>query len=321
MEKVLFAPLEGITGLVFRRTFHKYFKGVEEYYSPFLTPKQKIGLDKKDRKEVSPEANEGMKLIPQILSSEAKGFLHAARELSFYGYKEVNLNLGCPSGTVVNKGRGAGALKDLDSLEAFLYEVFDGASKEGLKLSIKSRIGYYKAEEFDSILKLFSSYPFSKLILHPRTRMEFYKGEVHREAFKEAMIFLREKREKLCFNGDIFTAEDFYSLKEELEGLSLFMIGRGFLKNPFLLSDILGSGEKEDRKEILYAFLQELFSAYKEDAGNEHVAVLKMKELWSYLGTSFLDEGNYLKELRKAKDGAEYRAAVNVIFSACSFKA
>lgn len=322
-EKILFAPLEGITGRVFRGVFHKHFSGVYEYYTPFLTPKAKVGIDKKDRKEILPENNKEMKLIPQILSSDAEAFLLVCDKLKELGYDDVNLNLGCPSGTVVNKGRGAGALKDLESLEEFLSVLFDAGSRMGLKISIKSRIGYYRPEEFAEILEVFKKFPFYKLIIHPRTRMEFYKGEVHKEAFQEAMNMFADRKEKLVFNGDILSVRDMEELKGEFPKLSSFMIGRGFLRNPFLLEDIL-NGEvrenKEERKFRLRAYLEELYEAHKEEAGNERVGVLKMKEIWSYLGLSFEDENGCLKEIRKAKDGASYKSAVNVVLSNCDFK-
>lgn len=322
-NQLFFAPLEGITNRVFRTVFYSHFPGIDAFYSPFLTPKEKIGLDKKDRKEILPEHNRGMKLIPQILTSDAKRFLLVCDKLRDYGYEEINLNLGCPSGTVVNKGRGSGALKNLELLDELLSGIFEGAENRGIKISIKTRIGYYKPEEFSELLSIYQKFPFQKLIIHPRTRMEFYQGEVHKEAFFEAMEVLGEKKEKLCFNGDILSPSVISSLKEEIPECSQFMIGRGFLRNPFLLEDFLEPEAKKEenlRRDRLRAYLTDLFEVHKEEAGNEKVALLKMKEIWSYLGSSFKDERGFLKEMRKARDGASYKAAVNVIFSACEWK-
>lgn len=318
---ISFAPMEGITGRIFRKTFNKHFKGVNDYYTPFITPKEKRGLDKKDIKELSPENNEGITIIPQILSNSAEAFNLASEKLMGLGYKEVNLNLGCPSGTVVNKGRGSGALKSLVNLEKLLESIYSKAENTGLRISLKTRIGYEKAEEFENIISLYTKFPVEKLIIHPRTRMEFYKGEVHKESFALAVgeYFKMKNVDRLCFNGELYTVADIKKLSEEFPDVSHIMIGRGLLRHPFLMEDILEK-ESADRKVRLKNYLDELFSSYSEEFNGSPTAVLKMKELWYYIKESFEDCEDYIKDIRKAKNVAEYRAAVNVLFSNCDVK-
>ena len=318
---ISFAPMEGISGKIFRKIFNKHFKGVDDYYTPFITPKEKRGLDKKDIKELSPENNEGLTIIPQILSNSAEAFNIAAEKLMGLGYKEVNLNLGCPSGTVVNKGRGSGALKDLDSLEKLLALIYSKAENTGLKISIKTRIGYEKAEEFENILSLYKKFPVEKLIIHPRTRMEFYKGGVHKESFALAVdeYLGRKAADRLYFNGELNTIADIKKLSEEFPDISHIMIGRGLLRYPFLPEDILGKNI-EGRKVRLKNYLDELFFTYLAEFNGSPAAVLKMKELWYYIKESFETCEDYIKDIRKAKNDAEYRAAVNVLFSNCDVK-
>ena len=313
--------MEGITGRIFRRTFNKHFKGVNDYYTPFITPKEKRGLDKKDIKELSPENNEGIAIIPQILSNSAEAFNLAAEKLMELGYKEINLNLGCPSGTVVNKGRGSGALKDLDSLEKLLTLIYSKAENTGLKISIKTRIGYEKAEEFENILSLYKKFPVEKLIIHPRTRIEFYNGEVHKESFAMAVdeYLKMEAVDRLCFNGELNTVVDIKRLSEKFPDISHIMIGRGLLRHPFLIEDVLEK-ESSDRKVRLKNYLDELFNTYFTEFNGSPTAVLKMKELWYYMKESFEGCEDYIKDIRKAKNAAEYRAAVNVLFSNCDVK-
>ena len=318
---VSFAPMEGITGRIFRKIFDKHFRGITDYYTPFITPKEKRGLDKKDIKELSPENNEGIKIIPQILANSAEAFNLAAEKLIGLGYKEINLNLGCPSGTVVNKGRGSGALKDLDSLEKILTSIYAHAENTDLRISIKTRIGYENAEEFVDILLLYKKFPFEKLIIHPRTRMEFYKGGVHKESFALAFDECLKigSADRLCFNGELNTIDDIKKLNEEFPEIEHIMIGRGLLRYPFLIEDIL-ERDCADRKIRLKNYLDELFSAYLEEFNGSPVAVLKMKELWYYIKESFEHYEDYIKMIQKAKNVAEYRAAVNVLFSNCDVK-
>ena len=237
---VSFAPMEGITGRIFRSVFDKHFKGVTDYYTPFITPKEKRGIDKKDIKELLPAHNEGIKIVPQILASREEAFNLTASKLMEMGYKEVNLNLGCPSGTVVNKGRGSGALKNLDSLKELLTGIFNEAGHTGLKISIKTRIGYEDTSEFHNIISLYRQFPLDKLIIHPRTRMEFYKGSVHKECFKQAVDEYSKAGEagKLCFNGELKGVDDVLAIEKEFPDIDHIMIARGLLRYPFLLEDL-----------------------------------------------------------------------------------
>ena len=315
---VSFAPMEGITGRIFRKVFDRNFNGVTDYYTPFITPKEKRGVDKKDIKELLPAHNEGIKIVPQILTSSGEAFNLTASKLMEMGYKEVNLNLGCPSGTVVNKGRGSGALKNLDNLYELLSCIFDEAVHTGLKISIKTRIGYEDASEFGAIISLYRQFPLEKLIIHPRTRMEFYKGSVHKESFEYALKeYLKTGEEdKLCFNGELKRVEDVDRIEKEFPMIDHIMIGRGLLRYPFLLEDIEGK-EAYDRQERIRNFLEELLSAYLEEFNGGAAAVLKLKEIWFYLQDSFKDCEAYVKDIKKAKGVAEYRAAVNVLLSNC----
>lgn len=315
---VSFAPMEGITGRIFRRVFDKHFKGVTDYYTPFITPKEKRGIDKKDIKELLPAHNEGIKIVPQILASREEAFNLTASKLMEMGYKEVNLNLGCPSGTVVNKGRGSGALKNLDSLKELLTGIFNEAGHTGLKISIKTRIGYENASEFSDIISLYRQFPVDKLIIHPRTRMEFYKGSVHKECFKLAVdeYSKADAVGKLCFNGELKCVDDILAIEKEFSMINHIMIGRGLLRHPFLLEDMAGV-ETSDRQDRIRCFLEELLDTYLDEFNGGAAAVLKLKELWFYLQDSFEGSEGYVKDIRKAKGVAEYKAAVNVLCSNC----
>ena len=188
VQKIDFAPMEGITGFVFRNAFHQVFSGVDRYYTPFLSPGPDIGIPKRDRRDILPENNRGVPVVPQILTNRAEDFLKTAELLYDFGYREVNLNLGCPSGTVVAKKKGAGFLSEPALLKNFLDDVFYGASRmmPDLRISVKTRIGVNSPEEFPPLLAMFRQYPMSELIIHPRVRKEQYKGLVHMDVFAGA---------------------------------------------------------------------------------------------------------------------------------------
>lgn len=294
------APMEGITGHVFRRNYHKHFEGMDRYYTPFLASKK---MNHKEKNEILPENNKGMLLVPQILTNQADTFLAIAGKLAEYGYKEVNLNLGCPSATVVSRRRGAGFLGELQDLSDFLDEIF---YKCPLKISIKTRLGIEFIEEWEDILEIYQKYPIERLIIHTRLQKEFYKGKTHPESFVLAQESLHVP---LCYNGDIFTKEDLTHLMTQIRDLSTVMLGRGIIANPFLLEECKGVQKNEDKKERLLAFLDDLGSDYRTLMSGDTNALYKMKEVWNFLGNSFVDCAGELKKIKKAKRWAEYEAA------------
>ena len=202
--------MEGITGAVFRRLHHACFSGVDRYYTPFLSPTSDRRFTPREQREFYPEYNEGIPLIPQILTKHAGDFLWAAEELSAMGYKEVNLNAGCPSGTVTAKGKGAGLLADLAALDAFLDEIFTHAN---CKISVKTRLGLNDPEEFEPILEIYNRYPLSELIVHPRVRKDFYRHPVRTEYFDLAY---EKSKNPISYNGSIVTKADFESCQKNI---------------------------------------------------------------------------------------------------------
>ena len=164
------APMEGITTWVFRKAYHKYFRPMDKYFTPFLVPHTHKDFNFKEKNEILPEHNAGQNLVPQILTNNAEDFVRTANALKRYGYEEVNLNLGCPSGTVVSKGRGAGFLRHIEKLDRFFDEVFSSLE---MKISVKTRIGIQEPGEFEEILEVYNRYPLSELIIHPRIRQDF----------------------------------------------------------------------------------------------------------------------------------------------------
>lgn len=166
-----FAPLEGITGYIYRNAHHACFPSMDRYYTPFITPKKGKSFTTREWNDIAAEHNQNIAVVPQILTNQAEGFCKVAGMLKEQGYEEVNLNLGCPSATVTAKKKGAGFLADPDALDAFLEEIF---AHSPLKISIKTRIGVENPDEFERLLDIFSQYPIQKLIVHPRVLKEFY---------------------------------------------------------------------------------------------------------------------------------------------------
>lgn len=301
--RVYFAPMEGVTGAMYRRVHHRHFPGVDRYFMPFLSPGQEHTFTRRDLRELSPAENEGIPVVPQLMTRRAEDFNWAARELSKLGYREVNLNLGCPSGTVVAKGKGAGFLADPELLDRFLEEIFTSAV---VRISVKTRLGVKDPEEFGPLLDIFNRYPISELIIHPRARTDFYKNKVNLAAFSAA---LGKSRNPVCYNGDLVTGADLAAFQTEFPTVERVMIGRGLVAAPALLCS------ERAGKAALRAFHDELYAAYCGAFGSERNAMLRMKEVWFYMICGFGNHERLAKELRKATDPGVYRAVVGSIFS------
>ena len=306
------APMEEVTGYVYRNVYHSMFDDIDKYFTPFIAPTQKKILKTRERKEVAPENNRGMYVVPQILTNDAEQFIDTCKMLMSLGYKEVNFNLGCPSATVVTKARGSGFLDDLKKLNRFFEAVFLALENEKIQISVKTRIGLEYPEEFEDILKVYNCYPFYEIIIHPRLQKDFYNGKPNLEVYDEA---LRQSIHPVCYNGDIFTKQDYGELMKRFPDTERVMIGRGIVANPGLIREIT-TGEKITDKE-LREYHDCLYKGYREALGNEKDALFKMKEVWSYLGGRFLDAERYLKKIRKAKNDEEYRFGVEKLFSEC----
>ena len=310
--RLYLAPLEGITGWIYRSAVYECFGGFDKYFVPFIRPNQMGHFSAREKKDILPAHNAGMRTVPQILTNQAEDFLRTAAKLKEYGYEEVNLNLGCPSKTVVTKRRGAGFLAEPERLEVFLDEIF---GKCPIRISVKTRLGMEEPGEFTRLLKLYNKYPMEELIIHPRVQKDFYKNTPRLEMFETA---LEESRNPLCYNGDINSVSDADRLQERFPQTDAIMMGRGVLADPSLARQIKG-GRRADKEE-LRRFHDLLYSGYCEEMSGDRTILYKMKELWFYLADIFADSKKYAKKIKKAEKCAVYEKIVEEMFRECEPK-
>ncbi len=301
-----FAPMEGLTDHTFRVLHHKYFGGVDKYYMPFISPTQHRSLTNREQRELPEAHSVSFTAVPQILTKNAEDFLWAASVCRDLGYQEVSLNVGCPSGTVVAKGKGSGMLRDLDALDAFLETVYEAAP---LPISVKSRLGLERAEEFPAILEIYNRYPIHQLQLHPRVRKVFYKGDVDMDMFRYCA---ENSANPVCYNGNLCCKEDISQFSAEFPKIDAVMLGRGLIADPGMLR----GGTK---KEALEPFMQELFDIYIHLFGGPRNAMFRLKEHWGMLLPRFEDSEKLGKRLRKTTDVTDFRAITKEIFDTLEY--
>ncbi|WHH58577.1 tRNA-dihydrouridine synthase family protein [Petroclostridium sp. X23] len=301
-----FAPMEGLSGYIYRNAHRIYFNSIDKYFSPFISANESGSFKKRELDDLAPENNQDLVLIPQILTNKAKDFILMANKIKLMGYDEINLNLGCPSGTVVAKNKGAGFLAKTAELDGFLYEIFAWG---GTKISLKTRIGKEHPDEFYQLIEIFNKYPIEELTIHPRIQKDFYKNKPNIDVFKYALSY---SKNALCYNGDIFTMKEYKEFTAEFPDVHSIMIGRGLLVNPGLTKEIKNNIKVD--KNTLREFHDKVYSEYKRVLFGDVNILYKMKNLWFCMISMFSENEKYAKKIKKSVRLHDYEDAVSSLF-------
>lgn len=312
MNELSLAPFQGITDVVYRNVFMKHFGGIDKLYTPFFTGIQKDNSRSLRGEEIDPRFNDVKIVVPQILSNTAEEIIRFANQCKSMGYLEFNLNMGCPFPRVANKTRGCGLMADYQRTTAMLEEVCNNI--DGIKFSIKCRLGYYSPDEIFKFIETFNTLLFSEIIIHPRIGKQMYTGEASIEKFKELIPLINKP---LIYNGDIYTVEKYKSVVENIStDKTHTMLGRGLLTNPFLAEDIKQINDNQkDRQLRLHNFVVNLYVERLRHAGGSPKIIGSMKELWKYMMNIFDEPQNVWRNVKKVNRLDEYEDAVEKIFT------
>ena len=309
-------PFQGITDAPFRNVFKRHFGGIDKFYTPFFT-----GIHKEEHaknlqgEEIDPKYNDVKTLTPQILSTDAEEILRFAKQCKQLGYNEINLNMGCPFPRVANKKRGCGLLPYPDLVKAMMERIFEEID---IKFSVKCRLGYFSPDEIKAIIPIFNQFPLSELIIHPRIGKQLYKGEADVEQFKALIPYINAP---LVYNGDIFSRDSFEYIREQVQPVNQFMLGRGILANPFLAEEIRGGAWNAPKRTTrLHAYIVDLYEDRLRHAGGSPKVLGRMKELWSYMMNSFEEPQVVWRKIKKINALKEYEDAVELIFKEIPLK-
>lgn len=304
--QIYFAPMEGLTDALYRRTHHACFSGVDKYFMPFVSPSASLSFTLRTEADISPAQNAGVPAVPQILARNPDYFNGMAQVFAQAGYTEVNLNAGCPSGTATGKGKGAGLLQSPDELARFLDAIF---ARPPLPISIKARIGWERPEEWPRLMEIFARYPLHELILHPRTRKEGYAGSPHRECYAQALSALPYP---VVYNGDLFSLADCQAFAADFPHAPAVMLGRGLAGNPALAQTFTGGAPLT--LEALERFHRLLFSGLLRTWPRD-AAVGHMHLIMQYLCACFENSGKAWRAIRRATMPEDYEDAAALLFA------
>lgn len=303
MTEIYSSALQGFTEYPWRQFHREIFGGVDKYYAPFMRIEHG-GFRNKDIRDILPENNEGVNVVPQIIATHADDSRIMVEKIMEYGYREIDLNFGCPYVPVCKKGMGAGMLADAEKTKTLLDALMQ--YRDEVTFSIKTRLGYLSCEDIKTILPLFNEFNPLQLTVHSRIGKQQYNGDLDMESFD----FVYQNAEMpVVYNGDIFTVEDIKAIEEKYPKLKAVSIGRGLLANPALGREYHGDGALEVKD---YLKLQKkLMNHYSEMlCGDAHI-IAKLKPFWEYAPEGI--DRKSLKAIKKSTTFAKYRDAVGNI--------
>jgi len=310
MPILLSSPLQGFTDFRFRNAFHKYFGGIDTFYSPYIKLNGKLVIKGSYERDILPENNNTLQVIPQIITNDAEEFLFVTKYVQQLGYKELNWNLGCPYPMVAKCGMGSGLISNTSQIEHILKRVHN---ETDIIVSMKMRMGYENPTEILDVFPILEQYPIKNIAIHARIGKQLYKGGVDLDSFQKC---LDTSKQKIYYNGDITSVEKFRTMQERFPSIDHWMIGRGLIADPFLPSMIKNDTTEypKNKLEIFEAFHDTIFQEYDSYLQGPTPIRMKMLGFWEYFSESFSNPQKTYKKIKKAGNSKNYESAVKEIF-------
>jgi tRNA-dihydrouridine synthase B len=303
---LLSSPLQGFTDFRFRNAFHHYFGGIDTFYAPYIRLDGKMVVKNSYQRDLLPEHNNTLEVIPQVITNDAEEFLFVAKYVQELGYKELNWNLGCPYPMVTKRGMGSGLISDPAKIDNILKRAH---SETDILVSMKMRMGYENSDEILETLPVLDKYPLKNIAIHARIGKQLYKGGVDLDAFQRCVD---NTKHKLYYNGDITNVAAFKDMQERFPMLDHFMIGRGLIADPFLPSMIKNDTSiyPKDRWKIFSEFHDTIYEQYDAALSGPTPIKMKMQGFWGYFSQSFSNPQKTFKKIKKANNRNAYKQAV-----------
>ena len=307
---LLSSPLQGFTDFRFRNAFHRYFEGIDTFYSPYIKLNGKLVIKGSYERDILPENNTTLEVIPQIITNDAEEFLFVANYVQQLGYKELNWNLGCPYPMVAKCGMGSGLISNTSQIEHILKRVHN---ETDIIVSMKMRMGYENPSEILDVFPILEQYPIKNIAIHARIGKQLYKGGVDLDSFQKC---LDTSKQKIYYNGDITSVEKFRMMQERFPSIDHWMIGRGLIADPFLPSMIKNNTTEypKNKMEIFEAFHDTIYQEYDAYLSGPTPIRMKMLGFWEYFSESFSNPQKTFKKIKKAGNSKNYEIAVKEIF-------
>ncbi|PZX11392.1 tRNA-dihydrouridine synthase [Breznakibacter xylanolyticus] len=310
MTMLYAAPLQSYTTVMHRMAWSRHYGGIDKFFTPFFDEHPTGGFDPRLLPELEPAFNQGLHVIPQVLTHSPDFLLKFANEVSRLGYREINLNMGCPHVPVVRKGMGGGLLARPEVVDALLHAFFESCGH--MQLSVKMRLGVEALQQWEAMAEVLNRYPLTEVMVHPRTVKQQYKGEPHWDEFARMVDVIRHP---LAGNGDIVSVEGGRALMQQFEGVQRWMIGRGWLSRPWLAEELAGCYQPQDEIKRLQAFHQTYFDLVEQHITDPNIKHNRLHDFWFYLCENFDGGKRWYRSLTKDKSLRTYMTHVRTLFA------
>lgn len=303
MLPIYFAPLQGYTDDVYRRVHQQLIGGVRYYYTPFVRV-EAGSIRSKDLRDITPDNNKGVPVVPQIIFNSVKEFEYLTNRVEEIGYKQIDLNMGCPFPLQAKHGRGSGILQHPEIVEEIIEKV---KQHSNIEFSVKMRLGWESEEEIEQIMPILNKVDFQHITIHPRTGIQQYKGIVNYPIIEKLS---KMSRNPLIINGDITTLEQIKEIEEHYPQIAGIMIGRGLLCTPSLAYEYSNGCEWSTRQRIalMLKMHDALMAEYSKILKGDTQMLNKMHTFWEY-AENLIGRKPY-KKVMKSGNLKNYLAAV-----------
>ena len=293
---VLAAPLQGVTDNVWRMAQHSVFGGVDAYYAPFMRV-ERGEVRRKDLRDVEPDRNAGITLIPQILACQPDHALMMVDALKQRGYSRIDVNLGCPFPPIALHRKGSGMLAYPELAEALFAAL---AAVDGVEYSVKMRLGWDQPDQWRDILPLMDILKPVNIAVHPRIGKQQYKGDLDIGQFEALMA---ASPWPIVYNGGLRTVEDIEAVVSRYPNLAAVMVGSGLAANPGMFAP---DATPDDYRR----FHDLLVDGYTDQLnGGEAQLVRHLQDIWQ---TFLPGTGHKLfKAIRKSRTLDQYQTAAS----------
>lgn len=224
------APMEDVTDVVFRHVISKAAKP-DVFFTEFTNSESYCHSEGKEslRGRLTFTDDE-QPIVAHIWGDKPEHFREMSIGMAEMGFRGVDLNMGCPAPNVFKHGRGAGLILR----QEVAADLIQAAKAGGLPVSVKTRLGHAKVDEWREWLKHLLEQDIANLSIHLRTKVEMSKVDAHWELIPE----IKQLRDEiaphtlLTINGDIPNRQVGMELVEKY-GVDGVMIGRGVFHDPF----------------------------------------------------------------------------------------
>ncbi|MDE5693360.1 MAG: tRNA-dihydrouridine synthase family protein [Duncaniella sp.] len=308
-RKAIFsAPIQGLTETAWRHFHHmNYGDGITRYHTPFLRV-ERGEIRRRDLRDLGSDFNRDIRLTPQIILRDLREFRMLCDAVAEAGYRQIDINMGCPFPPQVHHGRGAGMIANTELLAALGDEMRGRYS--GIEFSLKMRLGVESPDEWRVSADAVNALPLSHVTVHPRTARQQYQGELWLDEFA---ALLAGSAHPVIYNGDITHPSHIDDILSRYPSLAGVMIGRGLFSRPSIVAEWLAGEEWDEarRHEALMRLHSMVYGHYRDTLSGDAQVLGKVKPFWEYLAPSL--DRKAMKAIKKATSLRKYEEGVRAI--------